>query len=294
MLTTFDLVIDEMRETEESYVTPTVQDKQYILRAIDDVLATAERNTRRSLAPRLETRKFDALPMSCNGLVYDDLLFLDAELLTASSITVEGSALAASAYTLLPQEDKHKTKIQIIDGSWLGASVPADAIAVAGVWAYHTQPSEAWLNSMDTVRDTPLSSSSRTITVTDIKGEDERFETPRFSPGQLLKIGSEYMQVRKVTISVAATPVHTISVMRGVRGTTAAEYAQGEPITIWRPDPSVRYYATRWAAYKFQHRGQFIKTQVDGMTAIEWPVDMPDESKLFFASLVRLARIKKV
>lgn len=89
----------------------------------------------------------------------------------------------------------------------------ARSLQLVGVRGYSYEVEDTW----QTVQDDPLSSSSTTLTL---------LSTSDISEGETLRLGDEQVSVRAV---VDAT---TLTIVRAVNGTTAAEHAQG--VTVYR------------------------------------------------------------
>jgi hypothetical protein len=143
-------------------------------------------------------------------------------------------------------------------------------------------PGEGWIDSLDKVTDASgISATTQTITVGGIAGADARFTTPRFSPGNLIRISTtsggtttrEFCEIMAVDDSTTKT----ISVIRGVRGSTATTHAKDDPIAIWYPEPEIERACIRAVAYAQSRKGNFETTTVDAAGSIQYPVDLPAE-----------------
>lgn len=110
-----------------------------------------------------------------------------------------------------------------------------DQVQITGAWCYHEDRANGWEDSGDTVQDASLTSDATTITVSDADGSDRFGFSPRFQVGQLIRIEDEYCEVTAVDASG-----NTLTVVRGVNGSTAAAHAQNTQIDIWRPVPVVK------------------------------------------------------
>lgn len=117
------------------------------------------------------------------------------------------------------------------------------AVKVAGLWGWHDDYAHAWEDSQDTTENASLAAAGVSVTVNAADGPDLWGATPRFQAGQLIKVGSEQMQIT----AVGAT---TLSVIRAMHGTTAAIHAQNTAIYIYRAPDLVRQatitQAARW------------------------------------------------
>jgi hypothetical protein len=196
--------------------------------------------------PRLDTQYFNY--QSAYELILND------DLLEVSSLTAGGTSISASNYYLYPLNKYPKWKIEMdLSGSTIFdySSTLQKAVTVVGTWGWHDDWDNAWQDTSDTVEDNPLTAGASTITVNNIAGDDAYGFTPRFAPGHLLKIESEYIAVTAVNWTD-----ETLTVIRGVNGTTAAEHVQNTTIYTYRPaeivveaclDLAKLYYDTRSA-----------------------------------------------
>lgn len=149
-----------------------------------------------------------------------------------------------------------------------------DAISLTGVYGYRKRYSEAWIASGDTVHDAlGINASVTTITVVDADGANANGYAPRFSAGNLIQIESEWLVV------IATDPTaNTLTVIRGVRGTTAAVHAKDVPISVFSVESDIVRACVRWASYLYARAGSFETTTYDGLGAtVSFPPDVPAE-----------------
>ncbi len=253
-----------------------VSDDAYVVQTLPLIEARIDQFVGFGFAPLLETRTVDAL-----GDHIDDArreLQLDYPLLAVTNLVDgTGTPLAPTDYRLLSSQGGGSTvydRIRRVSGIWSNYSGDyMDAIQITGVWGYHAAYEQAWGDSQDAVADTGgISTSVTAITVGDADGADDTAWTPRFCPGQLLKLEDEYLTVEAVN-----TTTNVLTVRRGQRGSPAAAHAQATPIGIWRPDPLIQRAANRWLALVYARRGQFQQVTYDGLATVEFPADIPDE-----------------
>lgn len=287
MYATLAQIRSEIRENDP---TNTVDDG-VVLAALYQAERIFDLKTRREFAPRFETRYFDAVSIAKGGPVDGQDLWLDRDLLSVTTLTNgDGNVISSTNYTLFPRGDIAYTRIRLTLGqaAWAYSSDPMGAIRVLGTWGYHSRPTEGWLSSGDAVQNNPLASDGTSITVTDADGADALNRTPRFSPGQLLRIESEYVEVLAVNIET-----NTLTVRRGMRGTTAASHVQSTVIDIWQPEPPIERAMIRTAALLYKRRGEFVRATSDGFTTIQYPKELPDDVQAVLASYVRIGNIRK-
>jgi len=112
------------------------------------------------------------------------------------------------------------------------------AVQVSGLWGWHERWSQAWLSEVDSLQDGPLAATATTLRVA---------EGSRFQPGQLLRLGDEYL--RLLAVDGAS---HALTVERGAQGTTAAAHSQGSNIDVYQPSPAVTLLCLRLAAWLYR------------------------------------------
>jgi hypothetical protein len=281
MLSTVELVQRELRKTKEAKtinVSPqSTIDETAILRRIDALVRLMEDDQRlkNSFVPRIESRYFDAAYTEFNGPIgLDGILNLtpSAPLQSLSSLSFNESndvdvftAVDSGNILLLPRGNVSKSQIKLLNSEqWpFNSDNREGAIKVTGEWAWHDDPARRWLDSNDSVK-VEINATTTTITVNDADGVDYWQDSPRFSPGQLLKIGSEYLSLRDVTGD-------TLTVMREQQGSTAATHTAGSTIYIWSGAQAAQDFVTRAAALQYERRGEFIDTKVEGVTEVHWP-----------------------
>lgn len=124
------------------------------------------------------------------------------------------------------------------------------SIKVVGVWGYCDDRNACWESTGDTTEDNPLSSGAAAVTVNDVDGLDLYGAAPRFQPGALYRIESEYVEA---TLTQDPTS-NTLGILRGRNGTTAAAHAQNTAIDVWRPPESIKQ-AIAISVFKHLQRG---------------------------------------
>lgn len=155
--------------------------------------------------------------------------------------------------------------------TWYPTILPlVESISVTGWWGYRHDYANAFVSSGQTVQDNPLSASATTMNVTSTTGPDALFWAPCLDAGNLIRIDNEL-------ILVLATTATTLSVRRGVNGTTAASHNQGAAINVWYPEDDVQNTVSRQAAYFYARRGAYETVSVSGIATAVYPPDMVDE-----------------
>jgi hypothetical protein len=160
--------------------------------------------------------------------------------------------------------------IRRTDGcSWYDSSTcdPLTTI-VYGVWGYHRAYARAWL-AVDTLAAAIISTTATTFTVVDVDGADVYGFTPRISAGNLVKIDSEIMEVIATTVAT-----NTVTVRRGVNGTTAATHLIAAPVSTWQTDDNIRRVTARQAGMLYARRGAYEQQTITDVGVITYPADL--------------------
>ena len=175
-----------------------------------------------------------------------NILYLRADLATLVSLTVQPTQ-AADAVTLIIETDFYLAGLGGYDAPSRrlilhGQGTPSTfgrgyrTVAVAGTWSY---PYRTRLLAA-----TVAEALDASETGVDVSGLTE------LSPGMTILVDTEQMYISAMT---AGTP-NTITVERGVNGTTAAAHDTAAPITRFVYDPSVNSLALRLAEKRWKAR----------------------------------------
>lgn len=215
-----------------------------LLKALIDASYRIESIAQRRFSPYQAT-----LTQSINAQEATELI-LSADLLELTSISNgDGNSIDLVDVTLFPgHADVPAGVIRLINGvGFVYDESPYHAVSITGIWGFHDRWTEAWRASADTLADNPLSDNATSLSVTDADGVDDYQLSPRFQVGQLLRIESEYLRVTAVD-----SDTNTLTVLRGVNGTTAASHTQGTAIEIYHPIPAVRDVCIQYAEWLFK------------------------------------------
>lgn len=221
-------------------------DDDRLLNALQSATAQIERLSGRHFGPRVATIDHSVDPRNPAQLLLDD------DLLELDSVTGnDGSSVAISDLLLIPGGDQPAGVLQFISASvFTWVDTPEQAISVTGTWGWHDRWSDAWCDSADVVKDAALGASDTTVTVGDAEGSNSEGVSPRFQVGQLLKIDDEFLYITGITVNAGSDD--TLTVLRGVNGTTAADHSQNSAITTYQPAPDVTLLCLRWAAWLYR------------------------------------------
>jgi hypothetical protein len=152
-------------------------------------------------------------------------------------------------------------------------------VSITGTWGYNVDWSNAWI---DTLQDVPvggITSSATSFAVTDVDGANDQGYSPAFSVGNLLQIDTEWLEVTGVN-----TSTNTLTVKRGVNGSTAAAHTAGTAIYTYDVDINIQRAVARQAALEYARQGSYDSAKNTGGASAEFTNDVLAE----FSALLSL------
>lgn len=236
---------DGMRSTTTQYDEPFYKLARALSRWIDN-------HTQRTFFPDTETRYFNGKNQT--KLYIDDLITI-----TSVAISEDDGAnyttIAATDYNAMWGDDYNSPKsynaLEItVNGDFSVFPSGQKSVRIVGVWGRTDDRDRIFEDTTDEVEDNPLSAVATTLTVNDIDGADKWGITPRISPGQILRIESEDIEV-----SGTSTTGNTGTIIRGVNGTIAAAHVQNTQIDKFMPPEPLKQACIIQAVHQFK-RGQ--------------------------------------
>jgi hypothetical protein len=285
----------EMKGERDNPLAPQViASNDYLLQAMIQVDALVETHCEQDFAPRIVSYTLDVEPNTVD--TYTNQLLLKRPYLTITSLKVDGVTLVAWDGDSSTRDDadyhptpRRGTPFYVLQGMQDSVWIPdserrfVDAIEVEGITGYRKNyHAEGWQNSGDTVQNNPLTLSGQSLTVTNAGASQFGTNAPRFSEGDLLRAESEFMRVWAVSSN-------TLTVERGVRGSTAVQHVQGTVIEVWQAEPQVVRAATKWAVYMAKRRAQYDTLKLNagaaGQVTISTPARMPEETEMILDRL---------
>lgn len=285
-----------------------IDGKAYLIQALKFITSRIDEECQQEFEPRYHTYRIDASSQNVDW--YENTLFLPQPLLVVDTVKVLDTELvewngvtyseqAGKDYYVYPLDDTPYWALQGLTSSvWYpgtyNSAYPAggkQAISVTGWWAYRQYCGQAWKSSGDTVTGSAINATVTSITVTNADGPTYDGTTPRFSPGNLIRIGTEYISVENVDYVT-----NILTVERGVRGTTAAAHDASTAIDVWIPDANINRAALRWAGYLYQRRGIYeaVRQSIDGQYTVQFPQDVPEEVRGILFPKYQNTRIRAV
>lgn len=274
-MTDYCTLADARREIVKLTSTNTVDDDKVrgfirqVSRRIDSRMGKLRRPF---FAPYIEQRTFPLHSDRISSL--DNTFLLKDPILSLTTVTRQTTSLTSVAelYTL-DNEVANMLWLTNCSYSWYPTQTTLKLqLYVTGVWGWHADYDNAW-ESVDTVQDAGgINATVTSITVADADGTDLDGFTPRFSPGHMIQIGTEWLDVTAVN-----TTTNVLTVRRGVNGSTAAIHANGVAIATYRVDDRIRRVTARQAALLYARMGAFQVETLDGVGVITYPQDLLSE-----------------
>jgi hypothetical protein len=249
----------------------TVQDAQIrgYIRTISERIDSEMGNPRRPFfAPYIEQRRFPITRYQIDS--YDNTFLLRNPILSVSAVLKDTTNLTSQA-SLFYWSNEVANMLQLTQGyTWYPEEAPPNKLYVTGVWGWHADYTHAW-EAVDALQ-ANINASVTSLTVADADGADLDGFTPRFSPGNLIQIDSEWMDVNAVNITT-----NTLTVRRGVNGSTAAAHTSSTAISTYHVDDRIQRITARQAALMIARQGAFQVETLDGVGVITYPQDLLPE-----------------
>jgi hypothetical protein len=264
----------------------TVDDDK-IMRGIRQVSRRIDRLFQSRVAlfvPYIETRQI-ALA-GANVSSWNRSLFLRtyqggiSPLLSLTGAAVNSNTLVVgSTVQVYPASGSPYYQIQLLGdayASWYTYATCSDAwgvqnAAITGVWGYNADYANAWL-AVDTLAAAIITTTATTLTVANVDGDNPYGESPRISAGNVIQIDSEWMDVIATDIIT-----NTVTVIRGVNGSTAATHLISAPVAVYQVDEAIRRAVVRQVAFQYARQGAFDTVRISDFSTVTFPKDILDE-----------------
>lgn len=161
------------------------------------------------------------------------------DLLAVTTVTNgDGEVIDSSSYNLRPDNIYPKRKIELISSGavvW-GLQYNESRIVINGIWGHHNYYPNAWAGG--SVLNGSLNDSDTSVTV---------------ASGTPYKV-LDYILVENEQMQVTAISTNTLTVTRGVNGTTAAAHTSNPAAKIYQQNPSIRFCANQVVKWMYENR----------------------------------------
>lgn len=268
---------------EELNAEGTVDDAE-VMRIIRQVSRRIDQKfkARNLFVPTIQTRRIPIDPSQINSI--DGTLSFGVPLLSLTGVGINSQTLTVGTNVQsYPVDVSPSFQLQLLGDAWTSwytyyctGTRGIQFAALSGVWGYNADYANAWLEV--TTLTAALNSSATTFTVEDIAGPDPYGDEPAISPGHVIQIDSEWMDViAAVTTTEMDVTTNTLTVVRGVNGSTAAAHLEDAPISVYIVDESIRRAVVRQTAFQYARKGAYDSYRIDGLGATQYPSDMLPE-----------------
>ena len=263
---------DNASGTQSTTAADTVRLTQFGIRAskiIDQITGVV-------FAPVIATRYIRASDDAVSGFkitLPEPMLELTTVTLADSGSTVLTAGTDIRGY---PRNNDPIFYLQALaDSTYLNSASNSldDDITILGVWGWHSDYSNAWVTSGDAVKTSALLTTGTTVLVDDADGVSGDGYLPRFSPGNLIKVDSEYMAITGVD-----TSTDTLTVVRGQNGSTAAAHEIAAAISVWAPEPDIVRACMLIGTFGYDRKGQSSRVSWESVRAGSNRYDIPSEA----------------
>lgn len=252
-----------------------------VMRAVAQVsrridLLMGGRSMRPYFGPYIEARTIPINAGSVNSRRNTLQLYDGAPLLALTAATADGTTVTSSAEGY-PHGARWYRQVRINSNgngwyNYINSCDFPDAV-ITGIWGYHSDYSNAWVNTGLTLS-AALTASATTFTVSDIDTEELYGFAPALSRGHLLRFGTgtDYALLTKTNILT-----NTGTMVRSVLGSTGVAQDSGAAIYTWQVEEPVRRITARQAVFWLARRGAFEVTNFDGVGSVQYPSDLLTE-----------------
>lgn len=256
--------------------TPRSYDPQKLLNNLRIVSRRVDKvfqSNRPVFMPYIETRKFPLDGHSVNSA--QGTFQFPGYLLALTSLSINGTAVTGvEAYPDASLPPFSQLRLTGDCASWYSQVCAGCAplqVSISGVWGIHSDYAHAWL-AVDVLAANIANATATTFTVADVDAADAYGNTPRISPGHLLRIGDEYLEV-----TATDTNSNTVTVIRGAHGSTAAPHAQTDAVSVWQVEDPIRWAVARQAGLMYARFGAYSVVEVRDLSEIRYPPDFLQE-----------------
>lgn len=265
---TLDFAKEELDKTGSDKAAQDTQIFKYILavsKRIDYLLQP--RNVKRPFfAPYVESRPVIIRPWKVNSpnMTLDLGMFLlefSAILAGAQNVTSKIRGYIAG----FPPFDRLQINVSTCESWYTLETSPTirraypEPLTITGTWGWH----EDWNNAfVVTSKATPaiISTTATTFNVTTDSGK-------LFSPGHMILIDSEYMEITKIATD-------TLTVTRGFNGSTAAAHLDDAEVSILQIPEDIQRVTARHSDLLYARRGSFEVQTLTQVGIVQYPQDL--------------------
>lgn len=277
-------------------------DDAWVLDNIPLVSQRIENWTRQRYTPYVGLYHFDAFGTQISD-VYRRIDLGRPLLWPGAVLDAFGNSLTLNTDYMLYPDDPPWNDLQLVSGTvygwsygygfgsyyWIAPGNFLRKIQIAGVWGYRDRcTTDGWRASGQSIQDTGGINASQTSLTVASGGS--------LSPGMYLQAGPSTMTTlvsadswghNQLSITgtafewlqVTAISGNTLTVQRGMNGSTAQAWPKDTALSVWSVQPEIQRAAVRWLGYWYDRRGAYERTKNDlsqGKVLV-YPDDAPAE-----------------
>lgn len=216
--------------------------------------------------PYSELRQFRVDGYHVNS--WDNTFTFHDNLLALTSLSVGGQSITAVEAWPTVETPYHYLRLTSSFDHWQSYCTSDNSpnfAAITGIWGMHRDYANAWL-AVDALAAAITTTTATTFTVASVSGYDANYRTPRLSAGQLIQIDSEWMEITHTD-----SGTNTVTVRRGVHGTTAATHLINAVVSVWQVEDTIRNEVARQVGYMYARMGAYENVTIDAMGVNSFP-----------------------
>lgn len=243
-------------------------------RRIDNDFRQADKPVRPIFEPYIEARAWPLTSMNVNSVT--NTFALPSSLLAVTGVTLGTNTLTLNTNVeAWPDTTVPIPSLRLMGccGGWYsydcGLCGDPLMVTITGTWGFHSDYANAWQKVDDLTLAVNAALTDTTLTVADVDGVDAYGITPRISAGNLLLVGTEYMEV-----TATNTGTNTATVRRAVNGSTLAAHGIGDDVSVWQVEDPIRREVARQAAFQLARRGAYSTFEITDAGGMRFPADM--------------------
>ena len=153
----------------------------------------------------------------------------------------------------------HETWYTLEDAPTIRRRTP-NPLTITGKWGWNDDWANAWIATSTVAAAGIVSPTQTTFDVAAAGGL-------LFSPGHMIKVDTEYMEITGISTD-------TLTVIRGVNGSTAAIHAAAALVSILDIPDDIQRITARHASALYARRGSFEAQQLTQVGVVQYPQDL--------------------
>lgn len=142
-------------------------------------------------------------------------------------------------------------------------------MSIAGTWGYNVDYANAWIDTLQVIPAANLTISAISFVVSNVDAPNSLGLTPALSAGNLIQVDTEMMEVTATDITA-----NTVTVRRGVNGSTAAAHTAGTAIYSYQVEEAIKRATYRQAGLLYAKMGAYDNVTIQDLSAVTFTADV--------------------